>query len=105
MFEKYLNAGNPEQIAAYRDDNPVLREVQQAFNKTMQTIVDGYAVHKAMLVSDQKDCDRRAEDRANSIMQKAFDDTTQCLIVFRHRVRAEVKSEITSIKDVNIHPH
>lgn len=103
LFEKYLNAGKPEQIAAYRDDNPVLREVQREFNKTMQTIVDGYAVHKAMLFSDKKDCDRSAENRADSIMQKAFDDTVQCLIVFRHRVRTEVKPEITSIKDVNIH--
>lgn len=102
LFEKYLNAGKPEQIAAFCDDNPVLREVQKEFNKTMQTIVDGYAVHKAMLVSDQKDCDRKAVDRADSIMQKAFDDTVQCLIVFRHRVRTEVKPEITSIKDVNI---
>lgn len=100
LFEEYLNAGKPEQTAAYRDDNPILREVLKEFNKTMQTQVNGYAVHKSMLISDQKDCDSKAVDRANSIMQKAFDDTVECLIQFRHRVRAEVKADITSIKDV-----
>ncbi|XP_055295746.1 uncharacterized protein LOC129565197 [Sitodiplosis mosellana] len=100
LFEEYLNAGKPEQTTAYRDDNPILKEVLKEFNKTMQTQVNGYAVHKAMLISDQKDCDSKAVDRANSIMQKAFDDTVECLILFRHRIRSEIKAEITNIREV-----
>lgn len=101
LFEEYLNAGKPEQITAYRDDNPILREVLKEFNKTMQTQVNGYAVHKAMLISDDENCDRKAVDRANLIMQKAFDDTVECLIQFRQRVRSEIKSNITDIREVN----
>lgn len=101
MFEEYLNAGKPEQIAAYRDDNPILKEVLKEFNKTMQTQINGYAVHKAMLISKAKDCDSKAIDRANAIMKKAFDDTVECLIVFRGRVRSEVKPDITDIREVN----
>lgn len=102
LFEEYLNAGKPEQTFAYRDDNPILREVLKEFNKTMQTQVNGYAVHKSMLISDEKDCDRKAIDRANSIMQKAFDDTVDCLIQFRQRVRSEIKPNITNIREVEI---
>lgn len=100
LFEHYLNAGKPEQIAAYRDDNPILREVILAYNKTVQTLINGYSVHKAMLISNDNECDRKAVEKADATMQKAFDDTTECLIQFRHRVRSIVPSEITRIIDV-----
>lgn len=102
LFEQYLNAGKPEQTVAYRDDNPILKEVLKEFNKTMQTQVNGYAVHKAMLISDEKNCDRKAIDKANLIMQKAFDDTVECLIQFRQRVRFEIEPQITNIREVNL---
>lgn len=100
MFEQYLNAGKPEQIAAYRDDNPILREVLVAFNKTIQTQINGYSAHKAMLISSDKECDRKAVEKADTTMQKAFDETVECLIQFRHRVRSEVTPSITNIRDV-----
>lgn len=102
LFQQYLNAGRPEQIAAYRDDNPVLKEVLKVYNQTVQTQVNGYAVHKSMLTSNDTECDRKAVEKANAIMQKAFDDTTECLIRFRHRVRSEVEPNIKSIKEVTI---
>lgn len=100
LFEKFLNAGRPEQIVAYRDDNPIMREVLKVYNKTIQTHVDGYVAHKATLVSSDKECDRKAIDEADTIMQKAFDDTTDCLIEFRQRIRAEVSSSIMDIREV-----
>lgn len=100
LFEKFLNNGKPEQIAAYRDDNPVLMEVLKVFNKTVQTQVRGYMAHKAMLVSNDTECDRSASEKADSIMQHAFDETTECLISFRQRVRAEVNSSIKNIREV-----
>lgn len=95
-----MNNGNPEQIAAYRDDNPVLIEVLKVFNKTIQTQVRGYMAHKAMLVSNDTVCDRNASEKADSIMQRAFDDTTECLIAFRQRVRSEVNPSIKNIREV-----
>lgn len=100
LFEKYLNNGRPEQIAAYRDDNPILKEVLKVFNKTIETQVLGYTAHKAMLVSNDTECDRKAMEKADAIMQKAFDDTTECLISFRQRVRAEVSPSIKNIREV-----
>lgn len=100
LFEEFLYAGKPEQIAAYRDDNPILKEVLKVFNKTIQTQVNGYAVHKSFLTSDDIECDRKAIVNADKIMKKAFDDTTECLIVFRHKVRSEVSSDIMDIREV-----
>lgn len=100
LFEQFLNAGKPEQIVAYRDDNPILKEVLKVFNKTIQTQVNGYAAHKSMLISSDKECDSKAIEKAKTIMDKQFDGTTECLITFRHRVRAEVSSSITDIRDV-----
>lgn len=101
LFQQYLNAGKPEQITAYRDDNPVLKEVLKVYNQTVQTQVNGYAVHKSMLTSNDAECDRKAVENADAIMQKAFDDTTECLIHFRLRVRSEVKPDIKNIRDVS----
>lgn len=100
LFEQFLNAGKPEQIAAYRDDNPILKEILKVFNKTIQTQVNGYAVHKSMLTSSDNECDRKALEKADAIMKKAFDGTTECLIQFRHRVRTEVSSSIMDIREV-----
>lgn len=100
MFEKYLNNGRPEQIAAYRDGNPVLMEVLKVYNKTIETQVLGFTAHKAMLVSNDSECDRNAIEKADAIMQQAFDDTTECLISFRQRVRAEVNPSIKNIREV-----
>lgn len=100
LFEKYLNAGKPDQTAAYCDDNPILREILKHFNKTVQTQVNGYAVHKAMLISSDQNCDVKAMEKADSVMQKAFDDTVECLIQFRQRIRSEVKSDVTDIREV-----
>lgn len=100
LFEKYLNAGKPEQTAAYFDENPILKLVLKEFNKTVQTQVNGYAVHKSMLISPDKECDRIAEEKADKIMQKTFDDTVECLIQFRQRVRSEVQPELTDIREV-----
>lgn len=100
LFEEFLNSGKPDQISAYRDDNPILKEVLKVFNKTIQTQVNGYAVHKAFLTSNDKDCDRKAIEKADMIMKKAFDDTTECLIEFRHKVRSEVSSDILDIREV-----
>lgn len=102
LFEKYLNNGRPEQIAAYRDDNPILMEVLKVFNKTIETQVLGYTAHKAMLVSNDTECDRKANEKADAIMQQAFDDTTECLISFRQRVRTEVNPSIKNIREVKI---
>lgn len=101
LFEQYLIAGTSEQTAAYFDDNPILKEVLREFNKTVQTQVNGYAVHKAMLISEDSDCDDIAKAKADTIMQKTFDDTVQCLIKFRHRVRTEVDPTIDNIREVN----
>lgn len=95
-----MNNGRPEQITAYRDDNPVLMEVLKVFNKTIETQVLGYSAHKAMLVSNDTECDRSAIEKADAIMQHAFDDTTECLISFRQRVRAEVNPSIKNIREV-----
>lgn len=95
-----MNNGRPEQIAAYRDDNPVLMEVLKVFNKTIETQVLGFTAHKAMLVSNDSECDRNAIEKADAIMQQAFDDTTECLISFRQRVRAEVNPSIKNIREV-----
>lgn len=95
-----MNNGKPEQIAAYRDDNPILMEVLKVFNKTVQTQVRGYMAHKAMLISNDTECDRNASEKADGIMQRAFDDTTECLITFRQRVRSEVNSSIKNIREV-----
>lgn len=100
LFEKFLNNGRPEQIAAYRDDNPILMEVLKVFNKTIQTQVLGYTAHKAMLVSNDTECDRNAIEKADKIMQQAFDNTTECLITFRQRVRTEVNPSIINIREV-----
>ncbi|XP_031624113.1 uncharacterized protein LOC116341290 [Contarinia nasturtii] len=100
LFEKYLLCGKPEQTAAYFDDNPLLREVLKEFNKTAQTQVNGYAAHKSMLISTDKECDRIAQEKADTFMQKTFDDTVECLILFRHRVRSEVQPELTNIREV-----
>lgn len=100
LFEKYLNAGKPEQKAAYRDDNPIFREINIHFNKTVQTQINGYAIHKVMLISSDKECDNQAVEKADAIMQKSFDDTVECFIQFRHRIRAEVKSDISDIREV-----
>lgn len=75
-------------------------EVIKVFNKTIQTQVRGYVAHKAMLVSNDTECDRIANEKADAIMQRAFDDTTDCLISFRQRVRAEVSPSITKIREV-----
>lgn len=72
LFEKFLNNGNPEQQSAYRDDNPVLMEVLKEFNKTIHTQVRGYTAHKAMLISNDSECDRIANEKAGAIMQQAF---------------------------------
>lgn len=95
-----LNNGKPEQMAAYRDDNPVLMEVLKVFNKTIQTQVRGYVAHNAMLISNDTQCDRSAIEKADTIMQNAFDDTTECVISFRQRVRAEVNPSIKNIREV-----
>lgn len=100
LFEKYLNAGKPEQKAAYRDDNPILRPIHIHFNKTVQTQINGYAIHRVMLTSSDENCDRKAAESADAIMQKAFDDTVECLMQFRNRVRAEVNPDITDITEV-----
>lgn len=100
LFEKFLNNGKPDQIAAYRDPNPVLMEVLKVFNSTVHTHVRGYAAHKAMLVSNDTECDRIANEKADAIMQQAFDDTTDCLISFRQRVRAEISPSIMKIREV-----
>lgn len=95
-----MNNGRPEQIAAYRDDNPILMEVLKVFNKTIQTQVLGYTAHKAMLVSNDTECNRNAIENADKIMQQAFDNTTECLITFRQRVRTEVNPSIINIREV-----
>lgn len=100
LFEKFLNNGKPEQIAAYRDDNPILMEVLKVFNKTIQTQIRGYLAHKAMLISNDTECDQTAVTKADTIMQSAFDDTTECVITFRQRVRAEVSPSIKNIREV-----
>lgn len=100
LFEEYLNIGKPEQMAAYRDDNPILKEVLKVFNKTIQTYINGLVAQKSMLNSNDKECDRKAIEKANDIMKKAFDGTTECLIIFRQRIRAEVNSTITDIREV-----
>lgn len=95
-----MNNGKPEQIATYRDGNPILMEVLKVYNKTVQTQVRGYMVHKAMLISNDTECNRSATKNADEIMQRAFDDTTACLVQFRQRVRAEVNSSIKNIREV-----
>lgn len=100
LFESFLNAGKPEQMAAYRDDNPVMKEVLKAFNKTVQTQVNGYSAHTAMLISNDQECDRLAKEKADAIMKKAFEETVTCLVTFRQRIRSEVETNITDIRDV-----
>lgn len=101
LFLEFLNNGTLEQKAAYNDDSPIGREVHKEFNKTLQAIVNGYSVHKAMLSSSNEECDHTAAEKADVIMKKAFDDICEYLIQFRQRVRSEVKSDITDIRDVN----
>lgn len=101
MFQEFKNKATEEQKAAFNDDNPVLKEVYKEFNKTLQAIVNGYSVHKAMLSSSNKECDHAAAEKADIIMKKAFDDICEYLIQFRQRVRSEVESNITDIRDVN----
>lgn len=101
LFLEFLNNGTPEQKAAYNDESPIGREVHKEFNKTLQAIVNGYSVHKSMLSSSNEECDHTADEKADVIMKKAFDDICEYLIQFRQRVRSEVKSDITDIRDVN----
>lgn len=100
LFHQFLDAGKPEQIAAYRDDNPILKEVLKVFNQTVQTQVIGYAVHKSILTSNDKECDRIALEKADAIMKKAFGDTCECLITFRLKVRSQVNPSIMDIRQV-----
>lgn len=101
LFQEFLNKANPEQTAAIHDDSPILIEIHKAFNKTLQTVVNGFAAQKSMLSSSDKECDRKANEKADIIMKKAFDEICEYLIQFRHRVRAEVDSAITDIREVN----
>lgn len=53
-----------------------------------------------VLISNDTECDQNANTGATEIMQRAFDDTTECLISFRQRVRTEVNSSIKNIREV-----
>lgn len=99
VLEKLLQAATPEQKAIFGDKNPALYEGVKAFKMTMSTQSQTYAILKASISSNKPECDSMAHRRADEIINKARDDTINCLATYRTDLQAE-KPGIEDLRDV-----